>query len=162
MTHFSNAKSIGYKQAFKAITIGLAIAYFIMALLAGPAWLFQFDYAPAIIFSAIATYVAGYFFGGLTGIWIIKMKLPAIPLGILSGFLIVWSATFVGSLIGFFNEGFQNQNSISESFRDYIFKPIALVTIYGFVPIVLVGLWYGFSIKKHGSQIVEREVEKAD
>jgi uncharacterized membrane protein YqjE len=85
MTDITTAKRIGYKQAFKAITIGLAIAYFIMSLMAGPVWLFQFDYAPTIIFAAVITYVAGYIFGGLTGKWIIIKRLPSIPLGILSG-----------------------------------------------------------------------------
>jgi hypothetical protein len=33
MTENKSIKKIGYTQAFKAITIGLAIAYFIMALM---------------------------------------------------------------------------------------------------------------------------------
>ncbi len=141
-------KKIGYGQAFKAITIGLIIAYIIMALMAGPFWLFQFDYAPTILFGALVIYIAGYFFGGLTGIWISKQSKLAIPLGIVAGFLIVWTGTFFGSLIGFMKEGLPNQSDISESLHDYIYKPIALVTIYGFLPIIVVGIWFGLSIKK--------------
>ena len=56
MTDFTTFKKIGYTQAFKAITVGLVIAYVIMALLAEPFWLFQFDYAPTILFAAIIIY----------------------------------------------------------------------------------------------------------
>ena len=43
MTDIAKAKTIGCKQAFKAITIGLAVAYSIMALLAGPFWIFELE-----------------------------------------------------------------------------------------------------------------------
>lgn len=153
MTDFTFIKKIGYIQAFKAITVGLVIAYIIMALMAGPLWLFQFDYAPTILFAAIMIYISGYFFGGLTGIWILKQKRPAILFGIIGGFLIVWTSTFIGSLIGFINEGLPNQSEISEPVHDYIYKPIVLVTMFGFLPIILVGIWFGLSIKKIGEKL---------
>lgn len=148
MTDFTTIKKIGYLQAFKAITVGLVIAYVIMALMAGPLWLFHFDYAPTILFAIFTIYVAGYFFGGLTGIWISKRSQLTVLFGIVGGFLIVWTATFCGSLIGFMNECLPNKSEISEPAYDYIFKPMALVTIFGFLPIILVGIWFGLSIKK--------------
>ena len=151
---FTTFKKIGYTQAFKAITVGLVIAYVIMALMAGPFWLFQFDYAPTILFAAIIIYIAGYFFGGRTGIWISKRSHLAILFGIVGGFLIVWTATFFGSLIGFMKEGLPNQSEISEPVHDYIYKPLALVTIFGFLPIILVGIWFGLSIKKKVDNIL--------
>lgn len=148
MTDFSTVKKIGYRQAFKAVTVGLVIAYVIMALMAGPFWLFQFDYAPTILFAAFMIYVAGYFFGGLTGIWISKRSRLSILFGIIGGFLIVWTATFFGSLVGFMKKGLPNQSEISEPIHDSIYKPMALVTIFGFLPIILVGIRFGLSIKK--------------
>jgi len=152
MTDLKTIRKIGYMQAFKAITIGLAIAYFIMASMAGPFWLFQIYNAPTIIFAAIFTYLAGYYFGGLTGIWILRDKRPAILFGIIGGFLIVWCATFIGSLVGLIKEGLPNRDEISEPFHDYVYKPLALVTFFGFLPIVIVGIWFGLSIKKAGSR----------
>ena len=148
MTDLKTIKRIGYTQAFKAITVGLAIAYIIMASSAGPFWLFEVGYAPTIIFASIITYLAGYYFGGLTGIWILKQKRPAILFGILGGFLIVWCATFFGSLVGLIKEGLPNKNEISEPFYDYVYKPMALVTFFGFIPIVIVGCWFGLSLKR--------------
>lgn len=141
-------KKIGYSQAFKAITIGLVIAYIIFGLMAEPFWLFQFDYAPTILFGAIMIYIAGYFLGGLTGICISKHSRLAILFGIIGGLFIVWTGTFFGSLIGFVKEGLANNSVISESIRDYIYKPMALVTIFGMLPIIIVGIWFGLSIKK--------------
>lgn len=148
MTDLPTARKIGFIQAIKAITAGLVIAYLIMAFLAGPLWLFEFDYAPAIMFAVGIIYAAGYFFGRLTGIWVSKHSRHSAILGIVSGFLIVWTATFFGSLIGFIKEGLVNQNSVGDAVRDYIIKPMSLVTLFGFFPIVLVGTWYGLSIQK--------------
>ena len=149
-------KRIGYRQAFKATTAGLMIAYLIMALMAGPFWLFQVDYAKSIIFATVIIYIAGYYFGGLTACWIIKEKRPAIIFGITGGFLIVWSATFIGSLVGLEQQGLSNKTEIGQSFHDYVFKPMAVVTMFGFLPIVLVGRWFGLSVKKYGNKISDK------
>lgn len=135
-------------QAFKAITVGLVIAYVIMAAMAGPFWLFEFEYAPTIFIAAIIIYIAGYFFGGLTGVWISKRNHLAVLFGIIGGFLIVWTATFFGSLVGFFKEGLADRTPISEPVHDYIYKPMLMVTIFGLLPIILVGIWFGLSVKK--------------
>jgi hypothetical protein len=148
MINLSAVKKIGFTQAFKAITVGLLIAFLIMASLAGPAWLFQVGYAPNILFAVAVIYVAGYFFGGLVGIWIFKYNKIAIPFGILGGFLIVWAATFFSSLIGFIKEGLQNNGGILEAIKDYIFGPLLVVSLYGFFPIIIVGIWFGLTVNK--------------
>jgi len=149
----TNAIKVGYKQAFKAITFGLVIAYFIMSLLAGPFWLFRRDYMPTILFAVAMLYLSGFYLGGLMGKWIINKRRSPIFLGIIAGFMIVWIATFLGSLIGFFNEGLRYSNSLRDSFYNYIYKPLALVTVFGFIPIILVGIWFGLSVKSLGSKI---------
>lgn len=152
MTDITTAKKIGYRQAFKAITIGLIVAYLIMALLAGPFWIFGFEYAATLIFAALMLYGTGFLFGGLAGRAIIINKYPSVFVGIISGFIIVWSGTFIGSLVGFFSEGLPNKSPISEPFNDYILKPLLMVSFWGFIPIVAVGVWYGLSIKRRGTQ----------
>lgn len=153
MTDIHTAKRIGYRQAFKAITIGLAVAYFIMALVAGPFWLFGFAYSQTLIFAALVLYGTGYLFGGLAGKLIIIKKYPSVLVGLFSGFLITWSATFVGSLVGFFNEGLPNKSPISDPFGDYILTPILVVSFWGFIPIVAIGVWCGWSIRQRARQI---------
>lgn len=148
MTDTTIAKRIGRKQVFKAATVGLAVAYLIMALLAGPLWLFEFNYTPTLIFASLVLYIVGYFFGGLAGDFIINKRYPSALVGPISGFLIIWSATFAGSLIGLFNEGLHNNYPYSEPFKDYLLKPILVVSFWGFIPIVIIGIWYGWSVKR--------------
>ena len=147
----TTSQKIGYKQSFKAITIGLAVAYIILALIGGHLWIFKFNYAPTIIFAAILSYLAGYFWGALIGKWIIDNKKSPLLLGILGGFLIMWTATLGGSLVGFYNEGFLIKSALKESLYDYVIKPLFVVTFYGFIPIVLVGIWFGRSIYRIGN-----------
>lgn len=153
MADINTAKRIGYRQAFKAITIGLAVAYIMMALMAGPFWLFEFTYTPTLIFAAIVLYGAGYLFGGLAGKFIVEKNYPPVLVGLVSGFLIIWSATFIGSLVGFFNEGLPNKSPISDPFEDYILNPILTVSFWGLIPIVGIGVWYGWSIKRRARQL---------
>ena len=153
MTDISSAKKIGYIQAFKAISIGLLIAYLIMALLAGPLWLFELTYTPTLIFAAVVLYVAGYFWGGIAGKLIIIKRYPSSLVGLVSGFTIIWSATFIGSLIGFFNEGLPNKFANNNPVEDYILKPILMVSFWGFIPIFGIGVWYGVSIKRRASRV---------
>ena len=120
-----------------------------MASFADLAWIFRFDYTPTLIFAVIVIYYFGFLFGSLAGIDILVKKRPSLLFGIIYGFLIVWSTTFVGSLVGFFTEGLANKTPISEPFNDYIIKPLLIITFYGFIPIIAIGIWYGYSIKKH-------------
>jgi hypothetical protein len=143
------ATRIGYKRAFKAITLGLGVAYLIIAVIGSPFWLFEFSYADILIVATAMLYVAGYFIGGTAGRFILIKKKPAEIVGIVSGYFIVWVGTFAGSLIGFFTEGVVNA-SASGALEDYLIKPMLLVSFWGFIPIVIVGVWYGISVKKSG------------
>jgi hypothetical protein len=159
MINLSSVKKIGFIQAFKAITVGLVIAFLIMASLAGPFWLFQVGFAPNILFAVVVIYVAGYFVGGWVGIWILKQNKLAILFGIIGGFLIVWTATFFGSLIGFIQEGLQHNRGIREPIMDYIFSPLAVVTLYGFFPIIIVGIWYGLSVGERIENYQQKKIK---
>jgi hypothetical protein len=141
------AKKIGYQQAFKAISIGLVIAYSIMASMAGRFWIFSVSYSTTLIFACVVLYIVGYLFGGITGKLIIVKKYSAIPVGIISGFVMIWTGTIMGGLVGFIT-GLLNGASIITSL-DYILTPIILVTGYGFIPIYGIGVWYGLSIKRN-------------
>lgn len=150
MTRIAAATKIGYTHAFKAVTVGLLIAYAIMALLAGPLWLFEFDYAPTLVLAACVLYGAAYIVGRVAGKLIIIKKYSSVLIGIISGYVIVWIATFFGSMIGFFNEGLNRNLPISESVHDYIFKPLFMVSLWGSIPLVAIGSWYGWSTEKRG------------
>lgn len=95
------ATRIGYNQIFKAITFGLAAAYFVFSLIASPWWLFEFSYGIILITAAAVLYLVGYFIGGMAGRFIIIKKFPTEIVGILCGYFIVWIGSFAGSLLFF-------------------------------------------------------------
>lgn len=119
-----------------------------MAVMAGPLWIFQVNFFPAILLALVMTYIAGYYFGGLAAVWIVSLKRPSILIGIICSFFIVGSATFMGSLVGFLKAYWNNGTEISATIHDYIYRPIGLVLILGFLPIIVLGIWLGISIKK--------------
>lgn len=150
------ARKIGYKQMLKAITAGLMVAYLIMALLGSPFWIFEFSYTPTLLFASGILYGAGYFLGAYAGQLILINRYPSALVGLIAGLLSIWVATFFGSLIGFFNEGLPNKSPISEPVYDYIFKPLAMVTFWGSIPILVIGILYGISVE-HNARRVKKE-----
>ncbi|HTL81559.1 MAG TPA: hypothetical protein VL651_07635 [Bacteroidia bacterium] len=148
-------REIGYMQAFKAITVGLIIAFLIMTLFAGIAWIINPEFSAKILLAVVVMYVSGYFFGGMAGWLIIKKRFPSVLIGIAAGLLITWSATFAGSLIGYFAEGVYGSYRDEQAAFDYIVKPLYWVTLFGLIPILGVGIWYGISIDMRWRKIIK-------
>jgi ribose/xylose/arabinose/galactoside ABC-type transport system permease subunit len=147
----STAKRIGSQQAIKAVTIGLVVAYSMMGLIMSDAlWLFEFEYSKTILFAILATYILGFLFGRRTGVSILIDRNPSLLIGIGYCLLTVWIATFMTSLIGFFGEGIGRSD---EPFTDYIWKPFMLVAFFGLIPTILIGLWWGYSIRSKGKKV---------
>jgi hypothetical protein len=65
-------------------------------------------------------------------------------MGVKYGFLTLLTATLIGSSVGFIQEGVGKYNAL----YDYYFKPLYWVTMFGIIPVLLVGLWFGRQIKK--------------
>lgn len=149
MVHsLQTAQAVGYQQAFKAITAGLLAAYLILALLDDPLWLFTFDYVPNLLFATLILYGTGYLLGGISGKLILLKKYPAVLVGIVSGFLMTGIAAFLGGFPAFFKEGLQNASGFQEAFEDYILKPVVMIWLWGSIPILGIGIWYGTSVKR--------------
>jgi hypothetical protein len=73
--------------------------------------------------------------------------------GIKYGLLTLWTATIIGSSVGFLQEGLDNIGTADNPFEDYYYKPFFWVTIFGIIPAILVGQWFGRQIKKQGKSI---------
>ncbi len=152
------AEKIGSRQAMKAVTIGLIIAHLMMALpsvaddglIKGFFWFLDVSFKFNILVGVICMYLCGHLFGRRAGYKIIISKRNNFLVGFICGLLIIVTATFLASWVCFFQEGIDNIGSNDNPFEDYIIKPVFLVSIFGLVPCLLVGLWFGYSIKKHG------------
>lgn len=146
------ARAIGYRQAFKAITAGLIVAYALMAMMASDTlWLFTDEYVLNLSFAALLLYGMGYFLGGISGKLILVKRYPALLIGLFSGFVMIGVATFIGGFVGFFQEGLHGDLlGRPYAFEDYVLKPVYMVWFWGFPFIAAIGLWYGWSVKRRG------------
>jgi hypothetical protein len=147
-----NAKKIGSKEALKAVIAGIIIAYLIMtwlsdgfAFLHALTWIKNIDYKFNLIVGGIAILLAGHYFGQHAGAEILINRKNKYWTGIKYGLLTVLTATVSGSLVGVL----QNIGIDDNVFFDYIVKPLFWVMLFGILPIIIVGLWFGISIKMH-------------
>lgn len=103
-------------------------------------------FQPVIIGGVICSYILANFLGALAGHISHKQPRLTISIGVVTGFSIIFITTIIVSLLDFFTQGLANNNA-SEALNSYIHKPIALLTLYGFLPILLGRLSIGFTLK---------------
>ena len=156
------AKLIGQRLAIKSALIGLTIAYIIFGgliyswdekLLKSAFWIFDVDFWYHLIIGAIGLLTLAYFFGQLAGVEILIKRRNEFLTGIKYGLITLLTGTLIGSSVGFIQEGLDNIGEFSNPFYDYYFKPLYWVTMFGIIPVVIVGLWFGRQIKKQGLKI---------
>ena len=150
------AQNIGAKLAVKSMVIGLIIAQSIMTLLAssdgflkGFLWFLHDDFFINIIIAIVISLIVSYYIGRLAGKHILINKKNHILIGIGSGLLILFLSSFLSSWVGFFQEGIDNIGTNDNPFFDYIFKPVYWVSLFGLIPVLIVGTVYGIQINKH-------------
>lgn len=167
------AKNIGSTLALKSVSIGLIIAYIIMiplssngqdSLVDGLFWILDWmrsEFAMHFIIGIAAFYACGYYFGGRAGIDILIKQRNYQWAGPLYGLLTLFTTVFIASLTGFVQgviHDLHYLDSLSEirfdlfydNFFDYTFKPFFWFSLFGFIPVILVGLWFGWSINSKG------------
>ena len=168
------AKNIGSTLALKSVSIGLVIAYIIMLPLCSGGydsfghqllWIvdwIQSEFLPHTIIGIIAFNTCGYFFGRRAGSDILVKHRNYIWSGSIWGLLTLLCTIFLASLTGFFIgikhslhylqtiEDMKHSDFIYDNLINYIFKPMFWFLIFGFLPAILVGLWFGWRIKRKG------------
>ncbi len=146
---------IGRKRAFESVTIGVALFYLVGVFLFSNEglrsllWLQYLDlYNWLFIANWIITfYVLAIFVGNYAGFEILSRKKSALIVGVKSGVIILCLAAVIGCLLGFITEGIENMGSGDNIFVDYFMKPVFWIVIYGVIPAILVGIFFGWRIK---------------
>jgi len=152
------AKKIGSRQGLIAVGLGLLIAQLIMTFLISSdkgfvkafLWFTTIDYKLNILVGACVMLVSGHFFGQLAGKAILIKKKNFVLIGFSCGMAVLLTTAFVSGWTGFAQEGIDNIGTNDDPFYDYIFKPLYWVTLFGTIPALLVGIWFGGRIKKKG------------
>lgn len=156
------AKHIGQRLALKSGLIGLLIACILFAwvtfswdqtLSKSVLWILDAEFWYHLVIGAIGLLTMAYFFGQLAGVEILMKKKNELLTGIKYGLLTLVLGTLIGSTVGFLEEGIDDIGGFSNPFYDYYFKPMYWVTMFGIVPVIIVGLWFGRQIKRQGQKI---------
>lgn len=146
------AMKIGSRQGLISVGLGLVIAQLIMTLLVSTGegfikaffWFTDTGYFINILIGLIIMFVCGYFYGQLAGKLILIRKWNYGVTGSLIGLAVLWTTIFLASWTGFFQEGIDDIGTQAKPFYDYIFKPMLWVTLFGFIPAIIVGIWFGW------------------
>jgi hypothetical protein len=149
------AAKIGSRQGLIAVGIGLVTAQFIMTFLSwdkglikGFFWFETFDYKLNVFVGAVIMLINGHFWGQLAGKAILIKKQNYILVGFLCSIAVLFTTAFFSGWLGFMQEGIKNISTNDNPFEDYILKPLYWITIFGAIPALLVGIWFGRQIKK--------------
>ncbi|WP_373060435.1 hypothetical protein [Zunongwangia sp. H14] len=156
----TEAKKIGSRQGLISVGLGLLIAQLIMTLMISTDegfikaffWFTDIDYWINILIGAVIMLACGHFYGQLAGKLILIKKWKSVLTGFLIGLAVILTTTFFASWTGFIQEGIDNIGTNDDPFFDYIFKPMYWVTMFGLIPAVVVGAWFGGRIKKIGKE----------
>ena len=144
-----SAKKTGAILSIKSNTFGLVLAYLLMAFISSNLlWIARVEYGLNLFAGVILTYLFSYILGSFAGSLVLQKKWPALISGVVTAFITVWVSTFFASLIGFFNEGVQDNSPLAEPMKDYVLKPILSITLYGFGIVTAAGILYGALLQK--------------
>jgi hypothetical protein len=157
------AKQIGQRLAVESALIGLLIAYSIVGGLLlstsnmnfGKAlfWILDVGFWYHLIIGALGLVTMAYLFGQRAGVEILVKQKNDLWTGVKYGLITLLTGTLIGSSVGFIQEGLHNIGGFSNPFYDYYFKPLYWVTVFGTIPVVIVGLRFGRQIKRRGLKI---------
>ncbi len=127
---------ISRKIFMAGIFIALVIAYSIMSVLAGYKWIIEVDFVLNVLTGVAGILISGYVFSAVAAKLIFVRKVNAYLVCIITSFMILWCGTFAGSLIGFFQEGIGTESPV----QNYIYKPMILVSFFGWLPTLVISI----------------------
>ena len=125
-------------------------------------WFTRVNYKLNLFIGAAILILCGHFYGQVAGKAILIKRLNYILVGFLTGMAVLLTTAFLSGWSGFFQEGLDNIGTNDNPFEDYIFKPLLWVTIFGIVPALIVGLWFGGQIKVKGKRLEMKQVQSND
>jgi hypothetical protein len=151
-THFETAGAKGSCFALKATVytefIALSIAFTFAATVGGLRYLADtfaaIGYTNALCF-VILTAIFAHILGKRAGISISKKSDCRFLISYTTGFLIVFSATLITSMIALLMEAF-SVGLPANWFALYIIKPIIWLFCASCLPVIIAGSWYGFKL----------------
>lgn len=137
----------GMRQAIYCESYGLLTALFISALLGGFRYVSEFPLQ--IVLGIGGLYVWAFLSGGIAGKIVYRSGLKNFTIWII-GILLAWSNILAMGLAITADAlfGKSNTNNFGGTFLDYIFRLLGWSIIVGFVPALILGLWWARQMRK--------------
>ena len=104
----------------------------------------------------------GHLFGQQAGKLILIKNWNHFLVGPITGLVILFASVFLASWVGFFQEGLDFMGSYWHPFYDYIVKPVSAVMYFGAIPVLFVGLWFGYRIQGKGKSTINETRRMSD
>lgn len=150
------AKAIGSRQGLISVALGVLIAQLVMTLMFSIDkgfikaffWVTETDYWINIVIGIVIMFACGHFYGQVAGKLILIKKWNYALTGMMIGMAIILTTIGIASWVGFIQEGIDNVGTNDNPFFNYILKPIYWVAVFGSIPALMVGIWFGKQIKK--------------
>ena len=160
------AKKIGSRQGLIAVALGVLIAQLIMTAMISFDqsffkaffWFTTINGRWNLLIICIIMLLCGYVYGQVAGQHILMRQRNFILVGFLCGMAVLLTTAFLAGWTGFFQEGIDNMGTPDNPFEDYIFKPLYWVTVFGIIPALLVGIWFGRQIKRQARKYSTQQV----
>ncbi len=150
------AKGIGSKAGLKAVTVGLVMAQIIMTVLfiddgifKATVWFLDTEFVYNVLFFIIIVYISGHLFGQSASKAILINHKNYNLEGVKFSLFTLATSSIISSSISFLIEGTAKIGTKGENpISDYIITPVFMVLLFGLVPALIVGYWFGKQIRK--------------
>jgi len=160
--HEKAAKRIGGKYGMISGAIGLTIAQllFTFILTTGGGmmnnffWFLETGFGMNLLVGVMILFLLGNYVGQKAGKAIIVRKINAGLIGVLTGCTVLVLTVFFASWYGFFQEGIKNTGSIMDAFIAYVARPTIAIGMFGGLPAIIIGLWFGYTVKRKGERLM--------
>lgn len=147
----SEVNQLGRREGYKCLTFGLVVAYIFMTWLysedgwiKGVQWPSKFNRNGSLLVAVATCYASVYLLCADTA-RAIHHNRDAGWRGVICAFLVLWSGTITGSVFNMCREAFGT--SLQENLIDFVWKPWFWITLIGFIPTTVIGIWFGHTIK---------------
>ncbi len=149
------ARTIGRETTVKYAWVGLITAYIMFGLflfswehnlLLILFWINDVEYSHYLLASAVGLLVMAHFYGGKTGVDIIIREENIFIAGVKCAFISLLFGIFCGCTLVFITEALLTGDDLLDAIIDYYFKPLFWVTIFGSIPVVIIGSLLGKKI----------------
>ncbi len=157
-------KRMGGRLGIRCVLIGLLIAnglwVSLIAMEGVPfreALFWYIEFGLHLLVGIAGALWAGYFFGQRAGMAILTKKRNMYLAGITYGWCTLWVGTLSGSAVELITR-FNLNHTLWQMGDHYVFKPLYWATLFGLVPVILLGI--GFGSKMGSAKESSREEDR--